>query len=331
MVPSLEVERHERAAERVSGRLLEDRLQLHVDREVHVAPCDRVDVAVVAEELPVHVFRLDLASDVDDLPVEPGRAAEDGLKPALEPRTANVVARVVPVVLPCLELVGPDLRHVPDQVRAELIEGVVATRVDDGVHPRKLRPTRLDLGELIAVDVTIDDDVARPASGDAATALAVFGAEVKQRAEQLNGFGIGRQHVRRGHDVVRRAVLGDQPALGVKHAPALWRELDLAHEVLVREPEVLLAVAHLEGVEPRGERDQRDREEYAEHAQAPVELSQARPGRRDAVDRIIHRTSHQLTGATCSVPSARASVARRRRAATRAGARVRPTRGSPEA
>ena len=97
--PVPRVERHERAAERVSGRLLEDRLQLHVDREVHVAPCDRVDVAVVAEELPVHVLGLDLASDVDDLPVEPGRAPEDGLKRALEPRTANVVARVVPVVL----------------------------------------------------------------------------------------------------------------------------------------------------------------------------------------------------------------------------------------
>src|SRR5690606_31329561 len=187
--------------------------------------------------------RAALASRVDDDLLPATRTAQVALPGSLDPRGADAVAFRVALAATAGERFGVDLRHVAEQVRAELAVGVVANRHGHDVHAAERFGVRLERGDDVARDVLLDEDllelarrpigarVAQDVAQPLLDALAFLGAELEVLGELRPGL-VHVETARNDVDVVRRAVRGEDAALRVADDAARGREADLEDDVV---------------------------------------------------------------------------------------------------
>jgi hypothetical protein len=102
----------------------------------------------------------------------------------------------------------------------------------------------------------------------------VIVGQAQNFGETVDSLGRPSHHVRRGIHVPRGAILGDHSTTRVEDAASVRRQLNLAHEVLVRETVQIIPLDHLEPIQSKREPEERDREEQHQQAKARIELTQ---------------------------------------------------------
>ena len=244
---------------------------------------DEVVGVVLAPALRVHRDAL-LAVD----------AAQLALEAPLEPAPADVVAEQVRLLRPAgalqllvqpLQLVGPDLVHVADEVAAQPAEPVAAVRRRQHVDAGEVHRAREVAVELVARDVDLHGE--RPEALQLLRVLELGCARARSppargRASSRGGRGLVAllpAEVGGERDVVGGARVDEDAPVAVEDQPAVGGLPDLLHEVLVGLLLVLVAAQDLELVEAAEEDDEREHHDARRPDEAGLEVPLGGAGR----------------------------------------------------